>query len=281
MKNILVPTDFSNNAQKATEFAARFATRCGAVIHVVHALYLFENKLGDINGLRDAWNEEQRTEKTAQLLQQKQWLHENFPGLKVHTHLFKGSTDNVLMQYCKSNDIDLIIMGTRGASGLGEILVGSVTASVIGISTVPVLAIPEGYQGDMPSFMVLAESTFDYPVEKLKIIFDFAALLDIPVKVLEFADEDESDIFLEQEARLLETHTHTLKALFPLISIHSFLLEGDDFEASMQQYCNQPDAVGVLCMLTTRRNFWDKFFNPSMTKKMAYHTKVPLLAVPV
>jgi nucleotide-binding universal stress UspA family protein len=259
MQNILVPTDFSDNARKAVDFAAQLCQRIGASLHLIHSFILLDNVFIDRQGMRAAWNEQQKTEHTAALLKEQQYINERFPSIEVQTHLFSGPTDNVLLSYCERAHIELVIMGTQGASGIAEVLVGSVTSSFIGVSPIPVMAIPKDFNGQVPKFMVLAVRSFEYEPRKIDIVFSLAAFLDIPVKLIKFTDEDESDAYMEQEAHKLEDHAKKLKSFYPLTRVSSVLLEGDEFEETMQDFCNQ-NGIGILCMLTFHRSFWDKFF---------------------
>jgi nucleotide-binding universal stress UspA family protein len=280
MKNILVPTDFSNNAFKALTYACGLANHSGATVHLIHAYTLLENVVSGLGGLRESWNEARKKEKAAALLQAKQDILERFPGLKAEVHLFTGPTEDVLLKFCKDGNMDLVVMGKQGTAGLERVFMGSVTANLIAKSPVPVLAIPEHYELKEPYSMVLATRGFERSKFLTDPVFELAALFDLSAQVLVFADQNQVEAGILRSAAQLEDYVAWLKQQYPLASISGYLAEGDDFETSLQEYCNQNE-VGILCMLTYHRSFWDSLFNPSLTRKMAYHTKIPLLAVPV
>lgn len=280
MKKIMVPTDFSANAIKALRYAADLAARCGAEVHIVHAYTLLENVFVDKKSMRDAWNEQQKQEKGAALLDLKQSLSEDYYHVKTEVHLFAGPTEEVLLQYIEQQNIDLVVMGTQGASGLAEVLVGSNTATIMGKSKVPVLGIPKDYDEKGPAAMVLATKGFERDKQLLDPVFKVASLFDIPTRVLIFADDDLSDVEIIESKMQLEAYVAFLRKSFPLASIEATLVEGEDFETALEDYC-EDEGIGILCMLTYKRSFWDSIFNPSLTRQVAYHTKIPLLAVPV
>jgi nucleotide-binding universal stress UspA family protein len=280
MKKILVPTDFSENAFKALRYAANLAARCGAEVHMVHAYTLLENVFVDKKSMRDAWNEQQLREKGASLLTLKQSLSETFPHVHTEMHLFTGPTEDVLLQCIDNHNIDLVVMGTQGASGLAEVLVGSTTATIMGKSKVPVLGIPRAYKEERPSAMVLATKGFERDKLLLDPVFMVASLFDIPTRVLIFAADEDSDVEIIESKMQLEAYVAFLRKAFPLASIEATLVEGEDFETALEDYC-EDEGIGILCMLTYKRSFWDSIFNPSLTRQIAYHTKIPLLAVPV
>jgi nucleotide-binding universal stress UspA family protein len=280
MKNFLVPTDFSNNAFKALVYAAGLAKHCGAKIHIVHAYELLENALITRSSMRDAWNEKRKQEKAAALLQVHQDISERFQGQKFDKHLFTGPTEEVLLKYCETAGIDLVIMGKHGAAGLEKVFMGSVTASLISRSRVPILAIPEHYELKVPDSLVLATRGFERDIKLTDPIFEIASMFDLSVQVLVFAEENQVEAGIMRSAAQMIDYVAWLSKQYPLARISGSHSEGDDFELAMREYCDKND-IGILCMLTYHRSFWDSIFNPSMTREMAFHTKIPLLAVPV
>ncbi|HSK13857.1 MAG TPA: universal stress protein [Phnomibacter sp.] len=280
MKNILVPTDLSANALKALNYAAALAQKCDAALHILHTYTLLENVFIEGKSMRDAWNEQQKKEKGAELLRIRQDLAEKYPHVRAECHLFTGPTEDAILQYSEKASIDLIVMGTQGASGLAEILVGSVTAGIIGRSKVPVLAIPRDHVPGEHSGMVLATRGFERDHHLVGPVFELAAIFDIVVDVLVFANEDQADVEIIEKTMELESYVAYLRKTFPLCRIQARLVEGVDLETALQEYCEENER-GIICMLTYKRGFWQQIFNPSLTKKVAYHTHTPLLAIPV
>lgn len=280
MKNILVPTDFSSNAMNALVYAAGLAGHCGAVIHMVHAYTLLENVLVGRSSLRESWNEARRREKAAALLQLRQDIAGRYPQLKLENHLFTGPTDEVLLQYCDSANIDLVVMGTHGGNDFGRFFMGSTTAQLIGRSRVPVLAVPNPNSAKEPESLVLATRGFERLPNLTDPVFDIAAMFDLSVRVLVFEEENQAEAGILRSTAQLQDYVAWLRMQYPLARVTGSHAEGDDLELTLNNYCEK-NGIGILCMLTYQRGFWDSIFNPSKTKKMAFHTKIPLLAVPV
>lgn len=280
MKNILVPTDFSNNAYKALTYAGGLATHSGATVHILHTYTLLENVVSGLGGLRESWNEARKKEKTAALLQAKQDILERFPALKVEVHLFTGSTEEVLLKNCEEGNIDLVVMGKQGTAGIESVFMGSVTASLISKSNVPVLAIPEHYDLNQPDSLVLATSEFDRNPRLTAAVFELASVFGLSVHVLVFAKENQVEANIMRQAAQLADYVAWLRQHYPLARISGSLSEGDDLEQAISDYCEK-NGIGIICMLTYHRGFWESIFNPSITRKMAFHTKIPLLAIPV
>lgn len=280
MKNILVPTDFSTNAFKALAYAGGLARHCGATIHIVHAYTLLENVLMGRSSLRDSWNENRKVEKAAGLLQVQQEITERYPGLQVEGHLFTGPTGEVLLKYCDTAHIDLVVMGKHGAEGISRIFMGSTTALMIGKSRIPVLVVPEQYELKEPVSLVLATRGFERSLTLTNPVFEIVSLFDLSVQVLVFAEENQVEAGILRTAAQLQDYVAWLKQQYPLARISGSHAEGDDLELALDQYC-EANETGILFMLTYQRGFWDSILSPSRTKQMALHTKIPLLAVPV
>lgn len=142
MKKILVPCDFSDSAVQAFQFALQIAQQSkGEIIllnvvelPVLHdtmlmpTLYFEENYLKDMKVSAEKNFEELKTK----------WINE---GIKVRSLVEYGPTTKVINQIAEKNKADLIVMGTLGATGFKEFLVGSNTEKVVRFSPLPVLAI--------------------------------------------------------------------------------------------------------------------------------------------
>ncbi len=278
MKNIMVPTDFSSNAKKAFHYAINIAHSTGAKIYLIHAFALLESTFIDRKSLREAWNEEQEQKKRAMLLQLAEEGRELKPNVLIEELLFTGATEAVLIRYAKENNIDLIVMGTQGASGLAAVLVGSVAAAIISGSNAPVLAIPKGYQGEEPHSIVLAVDELNQDTDTLSIAANLAKDFNIALKTVMFLNENESESIRIAKKEGLERYTENLRLAFPATQIESEIILGEDFENDIQDYCNRK-GIGILCMVTYKRGFWERIFRPSATRRMAFHTTLPLLAI--
>ncbi len=144
MKKILVPVDFSKQAEYAAKVASQIAKKNNHEIFLLHMLDLpvgvidpasFGSNNNAPMGLLFLQRAHEKFEEFKKL--------PFFDGLKISdTVQFHKTYDGIIEQSLK-NDVDLIVMGSQGASGLEEILVGSNTEKVVRNSTVPVLVIKE------------------------------------------------------------------------------------------------------------------------------------------
>lgn len=139
MKKIIVPIDFSNHSEYALETAAVFAKKYNAEILALHMLEMS-------NAVISSAENEQHAETVfyLKLAEQKfqEFLNKDYlKDIKVTPLVKHFKVFSEISQVAKEHDVDLIIMGSHGASGLKEALVGSNTEKVVRHSNIPVLVI--------------------------------------------------------------------------------------------------------------------------------------------
>lgn len=138
---ILIPTDGSGEVKKAVEVAIDIAGKYNAT---VHALYVVETQQpmadfeGAPGGLTDPTEHIRRegdraTREIAEMARD--------AGLEEVTSVREGAPRRDILDYADANGIDLIVMGTRGRTGLERFLLGSVTEAVVRHSPVPVTTV--------------------------------------------------------------------------------------------------------------------------------------------
>ena len=173
-------------------------------------------------------------------------------------------------------------MGTLGESGLSEKLWGSKTAAVIGKTKIPVMVVPYDYEWKAPKNILLASNHFEKEPALLDGLFEMALKLNANVQVAVITDDDfdHADVVLEHSRQTPE-YEKFLKTKYNADSLTATHLSGKGFEETLQKYIHEKD-IDIVAMITyqNKRSFWDRLFHPSETKRMSYHTKIPLLAIP-
>ncbi len=140
INRILVPTDFSDCSVAASVQARELAAQFGAQIHVLYVLHdsvamvpepMAMAGLPDIVTLKNSMTESLN-----------EWASEHFGDHSDTIRVLKTGNDFVeIVRYAKEEDIDLIVIGTHGSTGLEHVLLGSVTESVVRKATCPVLTV--------------------------------------------------------------------------------------------------------------------------------------------
>jgi nucleotide-binding universal stress UspA family protein len=157
LKNILVPTDFSDSANAALLQALELAGLSGGKITLLHVIFVEKIK-DDLLGL-DALENLTRVLNTpaseapytptnpVDALQEaarhrlKETIAKVAPGAKIETAVAEGRPSVEIVKFVGENGIDLIVMGTQGRSGLGRAFLGSVADNVIRQADCPVMVV--------------------------------------------------------------------------------------------------------------------------------------------
>jgi nucleotide-binding universal stress UspA family protein len=140
MKKILVPVDFSTPSENALKVASELAQKNKAEVHVLHVIELAESLFG---AEQFNVNDEQiiffmkLAQKRFETFLQKEYLK----GITVKSFVEPGSAAIAIRETVEKNDIDIIVMGSNGVSGIEEIVIGSNTEKVVRHSEVPVLVV--------------------------------------------------------------------------------------------------------------------------------------------
>ena len=143
---ILVPTDGSDTAETAVEHALDLADQYGAD---VHALYVVDTDsmsltLGaeQVDRIRAGqWGEMDEVRERAEAATEAVVERARERGLDVVEHVSAGRPHSLIASYAEDNDIDLIVMGSHGRSGIKRTLLGSVTERTLRSTTIPVLVV--------------------------------------------------------------------------------------------------------------------------------------------
>ena len=153
VNSILVPTDFSETADAALDYAKRLAGRVGASLHLVHvftdpyapALYATDVYVPEIAAeTRTRAMQEAKAELAVRLSPQEQ---DHFRGT---TSIVTGLTAKQIAQYAADRGIELVVMGTHGRRGVAHMLLGSVAEQVVRTAPCPVLTVRGPVGGAKP-----------------------------------------------------------------------------------------------------------------------------------
>jgi len=280
MKKILVPTDFSPNATRAIDYAVQIAKLNKGTIWLVNSCEHLDTLSLEAGLPKAEYNKVMADKAYAELeLIQKSIIDTEL--IEVKTQLYSGPIVDTIVVAAEELQAELVIMGNLGITGLRERIFGTNTAAVISNSKIPVLAIPLEYDWSMPCKFLLAINNFNEASDIIHPVFDLAGVFRAEVKVVVFTDEDNAEAtdFLQDEKGIQEAE-EKLKIKYPNLIISAEHLSGRDFENSINNYIAE-NKIDLLAMTTHKRSFIGNLFNRSITRKMSYHAKVPLLSIPV
>ena len=154
IKNILVPTDFSDASSIALRYGKEFATTFGATLHVAHVVeeVVLDYYAWTSGGMAPALSGVRADmEQSSNLMLDKFLTPEEQAACHAKLITLTGSPFVEIVRYARTNDIDLIVIGTHGRGAIAHMLLGSVAERVVRKAPCPVLTVrPEEHEFVMP-----------------------------------------------------------------------------------------------------------------------------------
>lgn len=139
LRRILVPVDFSGCSRKALHYAIAFAKQFQAELTLLHVLeppptqvWVIESVFSGVGDPRELVAEELSA-----------WESEIGEGITSKAVVREGMADEQILQAIEENNIDLVILGTRGRSGLAHLFLGSTAERILRHASCPVLLVRE------------------------------------------------------------------------------------------------------------------------------------------
>lgn len=279
MKHILVPTDFSKQADNAVNFAIQTARLFSSEITLLHVFEMSGNMYTDYIGINKEFTDTVRNDVNQKLEQMKVDIAQR-EGIVVKWLVYQGAVNSEINKASEENDIDLVIMGTHGARGIRENLWGSQTWGVIRQSRIPVMVIPGEYSWKKPEKILMATNHFEKKPSILDPLFRLSKIFDAKIQVAVFTETEEEPEFYPEHNRQIIEYEKDLLEEYKDENLSTIHLYGEEFEQTLQNHITKA-GVDILAMITYHRSFLDRMLHPSQTRRMAFHTTIPLLAIPV
>lgn len=270
MKTILVPTDFSEIADNAALYAASLARLTKAKIILFHSFHI-PIPVNDVPIIVVSVEELEKVNKE-QLENVKKTISSDELLIECVTKI--GFAVDEVLNYSRQNNIDLIVMGITGGTLINEYLIGSSTTDVIRKTKTPVLVIPEKCKFKKMSKIVLASDYSDItdksvlaPLHEFIDLFK-AKLLVVNVMAVEEVPTVEKAVSGVQLEHYLEGVEHDL-----------YFSSNNDVVQGLNEFVDEEKA-DMIAMIPRKHNVFQRIFNEGNTKKMTFHTHIPLLALP-
>lgn len=273
MKKILVPIDFSANANNALQYAAGLAKQTSSDLTLAHVLPVQVAGVTEapIVVTPDAAAEAQYAAKLTDVAKQ---LEEDYHySFKVNTVCKTGLFLDKLLRLIRDQKIDLVVMGTAGASTYLDKLLGTNTLSLIRSAPCPVLAIPGHVQFTGIRKIAYASDLSANDNVFLKKLNAFA----LPFK-------PEISIVHVKDSRHLRSRAdqHALQILvkqFPEWQYSLAEVKEDDVAVGIMAFA-QENNIDVLALALHDRSLLEELFHTSVSRKLALNCTVPLLTLP-
>lgn len=274
MNKLLVPTDFSDNAKNALSYAYHLAKALGAKIHMFHTYHIPYIHAEMPAGMYQTAIEEAEQEANNGLEKlAKDVLKKGTSEEVPHEYSTKlGFAVEEVLNAAEEQNADMILMGTQGINGVADAIFGSITSSVVDKAEFPVLAIPEHSDYKGLDNIAFATSYDASDLEALKRLVNFASKCDATIKVVHVNKEGES-IAKQDE----ETFKSKIKGQIDYDKLEFEVCEDDDVADGINRYVDE-HGINLIAIKKKKRGMFNSLFHRSITQKMAFHTKVPLIA---
>jgi nucleotide-binding universal stress UspA family protein len=260
MVNILIPTDLSELSKIAVHYAISIANRLGGTLTLLHVVSI-------IQPTRATMRLQLRSLEKELLIAAREDLEGFVNSLSeqvktagpMRMRVVKGSSFNdTVKKEAKKLHTGLIVMGTRGASGLKKYVLGSNTASVIEVSHVPVLAVPELAVFKGFTNVVYATDLL-HAQSELKMLIPYLQMFGSTIHLLHITPS-------LKEVSMLEKKIEAVVANEGIKNVVVKVIVNKEVDEAIEYYVKESKA-DLLAM-----------FDRSMTRKMAFQSKIPLLA---
>ncbi len=275
-KRILVAVDFSEYSIKACQVAFNFAKEVNAkvkILHVYHNIY-FPSHIPFADSLKENPDEGLLDKTRRQMLNlcceiDNKISEGKWPSVNYSYSLREGQVDEEIENFTLEYKPSLLVLGTRGKDNNQSSLLGNVTADIIEIVDVPVLAVPESS-----------------PINSISDINHIVFLTNLQARDLSSFNELVEIAELHQEIRITLLHINRInrkgdkwsetelakmseyfKKTYPQLNIEYKLIDSPDIPHAVEDYVKNEN-VSIICLNTRRRNMFGRIFAPSFSRKV-------------
>lgn len=274
MKKFLVPTDFSDTSKNAARFAVQAVANDQDATLILYNLHDLVAAGSDGSLLTETENDRMIV-LTQALNQLKTELLALSPQAKIEIVAEAGSSlvDN-LDRYVRHHGIDLVIMGITGATRLEQIFMGSNTLNLVDKGICPVMIIPPDATFSPIKNIALASDLKEVdtttPIAPIKAVLK---LFGASLHIVNVDSEHYVDITDEYKAERVK-----MEKMFEGYNPEFYFIRQYDFQEAISQF-SLDRAIDAIVIVPKRNSFLSGLFKTSHTKKLAYHSHIPIVAI--
>ena len=277
MKNILVPTDFSNNSLNAIAYAQEYFKNIPCNFYIMHVTKIFNYAGGETPIITTTETIERTLLKDAKIKLQNliKKIKSQYSNSK-HSFISISSYDyfvDAIRNEIIEKKIDLIVMGTKGASGLKEVIVGSNTGDVITRVKTPVLAVPENAKFTSPKEIAFpTDYNIFYQSKILNDIFEIMQMHNSTIRILHVARKD------EELSKFQKENKEYLDDFFQELDHGFYKVTNKKVEAGVQCFVEGRN-IDMIVMIAKNLNLFQQIMFKPTVEAISYHTHVPFLVL--
>jgi nucleotide-binding universal stress UspA family protein len=270
MKRILVPTDFSEDAENALKVAAIIAKKNNSEIFLLHLLELPHQMNDAVTGGRSIPEVMLFIKKANEMLQKiknQPYLNEISVNASVQfERAFSG-----ILSFNKKNEIDLIVMGSHGTSGIEEVLIGSNTEKVVRLSEIPVLVIKKNIRNFKFNNFVFASDFSEETKRPFNKMIEFAKIFNANLHLVLICTPNSF-----KTTKMSEEIMKKFIASFEIENYSTQIYNDVNIESGIINFTSSIDA-DLIGLCTHGRTGFAHFFNGSISEDLVNHTVKPVI----
>lgn len=276
MKNIIVPTDFSETAFNAAKYACELALINGHKIQLFHCYTsktsIFDEEMNE----KENFNSLMRGDTLM-----KEWksrLETEFPNLEINTSCQDGLITDLLPKIAKEPEYSLLAIGSNDHADENTPLFGSTTSQIATESHIPVIAIPFNIQHIELNKVAILTNFKDDELESLR---DYTQLLN-PPKELDIIHVYQNSDDINQVEQNIKNWADRVRSIIPNASVSTILKpidyskEDKDTIPEIVNITINENHYDIVIVTKTRKSFFDKWFARSISKEVISKLKTTI-----
>lgn len=261
MKKILIPVDFSETSENALFYTMQMFSPEMAEITVMHTYDTSSPAAFHLRSM-DRILKEDADRDMEKLLNK---INEKYNHYYLSTKVLEGDAVSIITGMAKRGNYDLIIMGTKGASGLKEVFIGSVAGNVISKSEIPVYVIPTGYTfRPVKEIVVAISKNVLSDFDTMKPLREFVRMAESKIDILHLTEYQNPP------------EKYGVMSLEDLQPSYTFRYCERSIDRCINDYLEEK-AADTLCLVRSKKDFFSRLITGSVTRKQTFHCKIPIL----
>ena len=273
MKTILFPTDFSKNAVHASRYAGMMAKLFDANIILLHVYHIpMVPAYNTSFEVKDAVSQnENEIKQQLQTFATEFRMDSNLASERIIQKVEYGFASEKTIEIANSMKVDMIVMGTKGASNMLDKWLGTHAQDVMAKAECPVFTIPNDVSIEFPQRILYAADFKDDEIHAVQKVLDIAKPLGATCKVVHIHEEFEPNIGHAVEETIKELEQNFKEDDVTVQQFHrDDTIEG--LETYMKTY--EPD---ILALAIHEKSFLDNIFSTSISEHFIQEAKIPIL----
>jgi len=273
MKKILVPLDFSDCANAAAEYAIILAQKTSAEIHFLHLQFT------PVNWVKLSKEKERKYPDTLKSIGQSKlelnkWVKKaQAKGLRAEYSLIFDTGQEQLLRHLQNHNYDLLVLGSHGAKGIQEKVIGSNAQHILRNATVPVLIIKEPVTNPIQNILFVSDFT-DVSKDSFHTITHFADVLDAHIDLLFVNTPTKFKESKETSQNMDNVMEHCNRDE----SCTRNVINASSVEAGIASFSGE-NPINLIAICTHGKSSLRQIFSPSIAEKIANHINLPLLSI--